>query len=242
MSSKPVLKLDWATHKAAKYAVENWHYSRTMPASKSVKIGAWEDGSFIGALVFAWGANPYLGRSVGCEMTECAELVRVALREHATPVTRIMAIAIKMLKKQSPGLRVLISYADANKGHYGGIYQGGGWVYTGRTSSTYVYEVNGVEIHKRRTTGGNFGRSKGQLVSDRLPDGAVKVARIPKYKYVLGLNDADRLALMKLAKPYPKKKLCAGSADSGTPTVQVGRDGAEPIPALHLTGEADSAS
>jgi hypothetical protein len=29
MSSKPVLKLDWCSHAAAKYAVEHWHYSGT---------------------------------------------------------------------------------------------------------------------------------------------------------------------------------------------------------------------
>ena len=26
MSDKPVLKLDWCSHAAAKYAVEHWHY------------------------------------------------------------------------------------------------------------------------------------------------------------------------------------------------------------------------
>ena len=28
MSSKPVLRIDWATHEAARYACEKWHYSR----------------------------------------------------------------------------------------------------------------------------------------------------------------------------------------------------------------------
>ena len=55
--SSPRLKLDWATHEAATYAVEHWHYSHTMPKSKLVKIGVWEDGKFIGVVLFGVGAT-----------------------------------------------------------------------------------------------------------------------------------------------------------------------------------------
>jgi trehalose 6-phosphate synthase/phosphatase len=40
--SKPVLKLDWCSHEAAKYACEKWHYSGRVPTSKSARIGVWE--------------------------------------------------------------------------------------------------------------------------------------------------------------------------------------------------------
>ena len=29
--SKAILKLDWCDYKAAKYAVEHWHYSKSLP-------------------------------------------------------------------------------------------------------------------------------------------------------------------------------------------------------------------
>jgi hypothetical protein len=225
------LKLDWATHKAASYAVENWHYSRTMPVGKCVKIGVWERNAFIGALVYSWGANHNMARSIGLAQVECCELVRVALREHASPVTRIMAIAGRMLRKQSPGLRAIVSYADPNKGHHGGIYQGGGWVYLGETAPTFVYELHGKELHKRAFTGQQFGNGKASKRD--LPPGAVKVQRQSKHKYVFALNEHDKARMVAMSKPYPKK-VRAESADSGTPTVQVGRDGAEPISALHL--------
>ena len=45
---QPELKIDWATHKAAKYACENWHYSKCLPSGKTVKLGVWEDNNFIG--------------------------------------------------------------------------------------------------------------------------------------------------------------------------------------------------
>jgi len=60
MSSK--LKLDWCSYAAAKYAVERWHYSQTMPSPPRVQIGVWEDDSFIGCVLFSRGASaPYRG-------------------------------------------------------------------------------------------------------------------------------------------------------------------------------------
>ena len=118
---KADLRIDWATHEAAKYAVENWHYSKTLPVGKMAKIGAWEDGKFIGVVIFAWGMNKDLGSPYGLKLGECAELVRVALTKHRSEVSKILSIATRFLKRQSPGLRILVSCADPSEGHHGGI-------------------------------------------------------------------------------------------------------------------------
>jgi hypothetical protein len=73
-----MLALDWCSFDAAKYAVEHWHYSHAMPAGKLAKVGVWEDGSFIGAVVFGRGANSHLGSPYGLSGLQCSELVRVA--------------------------------------------------------------------------------------------------------------------------------------------------------------------
>lgn len=124
--SKAILKLDWCDYKAAKYAVEHWHYSKSLSASKNVFIGVWENAKFIGVIVFGRGANNKIAEPYGLTQTEVCELTRVALTEHINPVTRILAIAIKLLKKQSPNLKLIVSYADPQQNHYGVIYQGGG--------------------------------------------------------------------------------------------------------------------
>jgi hypothetical protein len=118
---KTVLKIDWATHQAAKYAVENWHYSESMPAGKLVKVGAWENGKFIGVVLFGRGANNNIGKPYGLSQTAACELVRIALTKHITPVSKIAAIAMRFLKANSPGLRLIISYADPLQGHHWGI-------------------------------------------------------------------------------------------------------------------------
>ena len=73
------LRLDWCSYNAAKYAVMNWHYSKTMPVGKLVKIGVWEDCQFIGVVIYGRGANKSLGSQFKINQIQSCELVRVAL-------------------------------------------------------------------------------------------------------------------------------------------------------------------
>jgi len=98
--TKAELKLDWCSHEAAKYAVEHWHYSKRLPTGKMVKVGVWENSEYIGCVLFARGSNNNIGSPYGLKAVECCELVRIALRKHLTSVSRIVAIAIKFLKKK----------------------------------------------------------------------------------------------------------------------------------------------
>ena len=117
------LKIDWATHKAAKYACEHWHYSKKIPVNKLLKVGVWESGEFIGVIIFGLGASAQLHKQFGLKNTEVCELVRIALKKHQSPVSRMISIAFKFLRKNAPLLRVVVSFADPNEGHHGGIYQ-----------------------------------------------------------------------------------------------------------------------
>ena len=216
---KPVIKIDWATHEAAKYAVENWHYSESMPAGKLVKVGAWENGKFIGVVLFGRGANNNIGKPYRLEQTAACELVRIALTKHITPVSKIAAIAMRFLKANSPGLRLIISYADPLQGHHGGIYQAGNWIYCGTSRAQQEVMHNGKIMHKR-TANSLFGTIKGMQKSPIMW----------KHKYLMPLDNEMRKQILPLAKAYPKR---AGSDTSDTPAFQAGEGGSLPTPALH---------
>lgn len=202
-SPKPTLRVDWCSHEAAKYAVEHWHYSQAMPAGKLVRVGAWEDGQFIGCVLFGRGANRRAAAMYGLRVECAAELVRVALTSHATPVTRIVAIAIRFLARQSPGLRLLFSYADPEHGHHGGIYQGGGWTYVGRSTPQAEIEFrDGTRMHKRSVTA-KYGHASAAAL------GAKWVTTATKHKYLMPLDDEMRAKVAALAKPYPKRPACS---------------------------------
>lgn len=138
------LKLDWCDYKSAKWACEKWHYSGCMPSGKIVKIGVWEDNRFIGVVIYALGANAHIS-SYGNLKT--AELSRIALKEHNTPVTRIVAVSIRMLRKLCPGLQQIISYADTDR-HPGTIYKAGNWRFVGNIVAKWK-RVNGIVMHPR---------------------------------------------------------------------------------------------
>jgi len=208
------LKIDWATHEAAKYAVEHWHYSKTLPPPPLVYIGVWE-GKFIGCIVFSRGACLNLLKPYGLKQTEGCELVRVALTVHVSSVTKIIKIAILFLKKTNPGLRLIVSFADPMHGHLGGIYQGGNWIYTGETSPDYFHiDKKGKRWHSRqvRKTGVPV-KQYGAYRKTPDPKNMTLVNTLGKHRYLMPLDKEMAKQIESLRKPYPKRPTKAISSD-----------------------------
>ena len=197
------LHIDWCSYDAAKYAVEHWHYSETMPSGKTLKIGVWEDDQFIGVVIYSRGANNRIAEPFGLHQIEVCELTRVALTEHRTPVTRILSISRKLLLNNSPGLKLIISYADPEQDHHGGIYQADNWVYIGTSEAQKEVLVNGTEYHKR-TVYAKYGTASVQKLNSRHP--GIDFKHGPerfKYKYIFPLTDKMNRKIKQLSKPYP---------------------------------------
>ena len=205
-TNKPVLKIDWATHEAAKFACVNWHYSKTMPATitKPLKIGVWENDVFIGVIIYTVGVGATLNSQFGIGRQEICELQRVALKKHINSVSRMIAISLKFLKKKCPKLRLIVSFADVYQGHNGGIYQAGNWIYSGETAKGIAYfNKDGRQIHPR-----NVGKVTGNDkygVKKYGKSGLRQEERPGKYRYLMPLDAAMREQITPLAKPYPKR-------------------------------------
>jgi len=226
------LRLDWCSHAAAEYAVSHWHYSHSLPPPPHNRIGVWEGGAFIGVVLFARGASPHLLRPFGLRMTEGCELVRVALHHHTAPVSRIVTIAVRFLRQQSPGMRIIVSYADPNHGHTGGIYQAMGWTYLGMTAPTKEYiSPDGKHWHSRMISASGVRRVYGHARRVLRPDQCAIFERSGKHRYALPLDAAMRAQLVTLARPYPKR---GRSAENGTaaPTAGAGINSEPPAPTI----------
>lgn len=209
MQEKPDLKIDWATHEAAKYACENWHYSKCIPVGKLVKVGAWENNRFIGCVIFGRGATPNLGRPYSLNQDECVELVRIALTKHQTHVSRIMALAIKFLKKSNPNLKLIVSFADQSQNHHGGIYQATNWIYNGTGESANFYLINGKLTHPRSIGAKGLPQN---LQGAKKIDQFAKAVNVPgKHRYLMPLTEELKRKIQHLAKPYPKRVTKANS-------------------------------
>jgi hypothetical protein len=222
--SKSDLHVDWCTQSAAKYAVEKWHYSKSYPIGKSVNIGVWEKGQFIGAVQFRNGSNNNMGSPYGLTHGQFCELSRVALNCHSSPVSRILSLCLRFLKKQSPNLRVVLSYADTMQGHHGGIYQATNWLYLGLTGGDTEYFIDGKWRKARNFRSSDFSKYSGidyrALPSRKTPG---------KHRYLMPLDDEMRAQIAPLSQPYPKR------AKRQEPEHPSGLGGSTPTGTLHLS-------
>jgi hypothetical protein len=208
---KPDLKIDWCSYEAAKYAVEHWHYSRSIPCGKLAKFGVWEDDAFKGAVIFGRGATRQLVMPYGLNMNEGCELVRVALTNHVAQVSQIVSISLRLLARSMPKLRLVVSYADPDHGHYGGIYQAGNWVYTGDSSSADEYIVNGKRWHGRSLRSGKPSYMTTKQYAASLDPAFRLVMGSSKHRYLYPLDAEMRKQIEPLRQPYPKRPPVSGT-------------------------------
>ena len=131
------------------------HYTKSIPSGKSHYF------SIDGAIVcFAMPANKNIkGFLVGGIEGDVWELSRLWAPDghEKNLLTRAMSVSIKRLKQIEPGIIALVSYADPNAGHEGGVYRAASWVYCGRSEETRAYVSEDGQIVSRRAfhSGGN---------------------------------------------------------------------------------------
>lgn len=233
------VNIRYCSHRAARYAVENWHYSGVMPTGKAVMIGVWEDSSYRGVVIFSRGSAPRLGQSWGVSNIQVCELTRIALREHQTPVSQVVASALRMLKQTNPGLRVVFSFADPEQNHHGGVYQAGNWIYTGVSEMRVRYWIHGRYFHERSVH--NFGW-KNQLswIKEHVDPSACTVTSLGKHRYAMPLDRGMRRYVRQYSQPYPNpvvESYCGRSVNGNALAVQA-RD-AGSIPVVRSTRSGD---
>jgi hypothetical protein len=172
-----------------------------MPAGKLVKVGVWEKNRFIGVVLFGLGATPNLSKAYNISMSECCELARVALRDHDATVSRIIAIAIRMLKRTNPGLKLIVSFADTGQCHHGGIYQAGNWVYSG-SANLDSWIIKGQKMHPRSVVA-KYG-TQAEAAIKKIDPAATKTWGL-KHRYLMPLDAEMRAKILPMAQPYPKR-------------------------------------
>lgn len=213
---KTLLKISFCSFTAIEFACLNWHYSKTVPAGKLIKLGVWEDDKFIGVVIFGRGANNRIGTPFNLKQTEVCELVRVALTNHKSPVSKIISIALKILHKTNPGIKLVVSYADTAQSHHGGIYQATNWAYLGESLAARAINPLTKKLEHTRSLASKFGTVKGfKFVKDS-----------PKHKYVYAFDKSIKLE----TKPYPKNMRTR--CDSHTAEFHSADEGANPISPL----------
>lgn len=144
------MKLTKATPKAIKYACTNFHYSKSVPAVQYAYNVYNDNNEWCGCILFGGGANNNLAKSFNLRNGEVLELERVALNGKQEQTSKAVAIALRLLHKENPIVKLIVSYADHRQNHVGTIYKATNWLYLGivNTSDTQ-YFYKGKWTHER---------------------------------------------------------------------------------------------
>jgi hypothetical protein len=151
-----IKKLDFKT---TKEFISTNHYSHCLGSGVKVSIGFFYNNELVTAIVYG---NP-IGREIKkylhlSETEEILELVRVFSKDGLPTNTESYCIA-KTFELLKPTYKYLISYADAQHGHVGYIYQATNWKYMGeQTRTNFGIFMDGKEIHAR-TCNSKYGTS-----------------------------------------------------------------------------------
>lgn len=221
------MRLEIASHKAIKYACLNFHYAKAVP-NVGLAYNVFNNlNEWCGVICYGIGATNNIAEPYNLKQGEVIELVRMALNGKQDSTTKAMAISLKLITKNAPNVKLIVSYADSEQGHYGIIYQATNWFYTGFSVDTNLI-VNGERKH-RRTLGSKYGTCS--AVQLRKKGFNVEVLKTkPKWKYIYPL-DKTLLPLCKsLSKPYPKKAQEVNEDKRGASSIEIG--GSNPTLAL----------
>lgn len=196
------MRLEIASTKAIKYACMKFHYAKAVPNVQLAFAVFNSNNEWCGVICYGVGATNNIASPYKLNQGEVIELLRMALNGKQESTTKALSISLKLLKKYAPNVKIVVSYADSEQGHFGTIYQATNWIYTGYSTDTNLI-VNGERKH-RRTLGSKFGTCSSEKI--RALGYKVEVLKTqPKWKYIYPVNK-DVVSMCKsLSKPYPKK-------------------------------------
>ena len=213
------MRLEIASSKAIKYACINFHYAKAVP-TYSIGYSVFENNVWCGVVLFGGGASVNMPTKFNLRNGQYLELNRMALNGKQSSTSKVLSIAIKLIKKECPTVRMLFSYADKGQEHKGIIYQATNWYYIENIESSGTeYLLNGIWKHDR-------GRYNWGVDFKKLP----KRKKAGKHKYIYPLDKSLIPLCKSLSKPYPKQAVEVHELNNSHSSEKVG--GASPTQPL----------
>ena len=170
--------------------LDAYHYDGYgRPASATYAVEGPE--GLIGILKFSPPMRVDVATSIGLKPADVLELDRACLDPEARVrnlMSKAISAAVRLVRKEFPDVRALISFADLGRGHTGSVYRAANWTYVGSSGRSYVYrDVHGETIKKKTV----YDRAKSLGLKEREYVEAIgleKVITLSKLKFVLYLK------------------------------------------------------
>lgn len=152
--------------KIANEFVKKHHYSGKVVPNSTLHFGCFLDGKLHG--VMSYGCSMQKSSIIGlvqpCLWNEMLELNRMAFDEYLPKYSesRCISISIKLIKKNAPHIKWIISYADGCQCGDGTIYRASGFQLTGIKQNTTMLLMPNGQIMADKTLNNSNYKTKGQ--------------------------------------------------------------------------------
>jgi len=197
LSKYKVTLIDCET--AKQYIIEN-HYAHGCHNAPSPCYALIDNNKIIGILMFATPCSENVRASVfGEEYKDWViELHRLHILD-CTPKNAeswFISRCIKLLKKDNPKIKAIISFADSTQGHEGIVYKATHFYYCGKTGKATFYLDQDGRLRHPHQCGQNITKEMA------IAKGWKPVTRFSKnrYLYILGKSKVEHKQLIKMCK------------------------------------------
>jgi len=136
--------------KLANEFVKKHHYSGKVVNNSNLHFGCFLDNQLHGVLSYG---SPLDKRKVlplvqPCLWNEMLELNRMAFDEYLPKYSesRCIAVSIKLIKKNAPHIKWILSFSDGTQCGDGTIYRASGFVLTSIKKNDQVWEIEGMKV------------------------------------------------------------------------------------------------
>jgi hypothetical protein len=188
-----MLELEGECRKIAIEIIKSKHYTHSVPSGKSHYLQFGE-----ALVVWAIPANKNIARFLlGCP-GNVWELSRLYAPDghDRNLLTQAISAAVKFIRKrENPD--ALVSYADPNAGHHGGVYHAASWIYHGQCDKTRMYQRQGRTVARRTFHSGSVFSKKAEIEAQ----GWKEIYQPGKHRYVKPLTHKARKILAKRTSP-----------------------------------------
>ena len=177
-------------YRAARLTVCEKHYTRSWPSGKTYAV--WYEDAVV---VFSIPANCNVARWLGCPSNRVWELTRLWAPDGHRKNLLTEAISAAVSQFKTLGVAdALISYADPNVGHSGGVYKAASWVALGQSEESRAYRGPSGEILSRR----KFHSGKKSLTKAEILSRGFREEKLPgKIRFARGLTRVGKRAVIK---------------------------------------------
>lgn len=152
--------------KIANEFVKQHHYSGKVVPNSKLHFGCFLDGALHGVMSFGTSMDKrkIIGLVQPCLWNEMLELNRMAFDDYLpkNSESRCFSIAVKLIKKNAPHIKWILSYSDGCQCGDGSIYRASGFILAGiKANTTMLLMPNGEIISDKTLNNSNY-KTKGQ--------------------------------------------------------------------------------